>query len=901
MSDTNQIETTFQALLGRSPQPHEVQAYAGLKLAPNELGLQLMASQEFRRRAMLGEFPAGTTQWVCAEIRDGIKLWVDLMDAGVSAGAIADNWEPSETSFVLSILKKRSVFLDVGAHLGWFTVLAAHRVGPEGRVYSFEPRPEIFEHLRASVEDNGYQDRCILRCAALSDRVGTTTIAAFSAEFNSGHAFMVTGDPPTGARLVKDIPTMTLDGLDWDRRIDVIKIDVEGAEAMVARGGRELLRLHRPVIVSELFPRWLRDVSGISPDDFMKFLKELGYQLFELTTHGVGREIHSLKRVQSFDDDYFTNIVALTEEHIDLHLLRPLDGRIEVYEADLARLRSELALEKEAYAQLAEALAQSDANFVTLERETNDRIKRTSRSNTGLAAQVTALTSQVTALTSQASALTAQKTSLTARNAELASQIRFFSKTNGDLVAQLASLHASNIWRAFTVLSRIARRIPVPVRKVLVRGAKLGWWTVTGQLRHRWNDWQQIKRSIDLPAPASQSAPPPPIADPAQELARWSNRRGPIALIVDDRWPEPDRDSGSVDAVNLVRNLVTMGFEVTYAVANDLVQDVRYCESLTALGATPLPESGAAYVQKYIEDNRDMFSLVILTRVSCGGALFELVRNNCLDAKIIFNTVDLHFLREQRAAQLTGNQAEIERANRTRDREEWLVGHADLTIVVSDTEREILSASVPRAPVLHLPLTRDIIPPTAPFSVRKGIGFVGGFAHMPNLDAVCWFLAEIWPLVRKRCPDLTFVIVGSNLPEGVAKQEDGVIYRGPVDDLHAWFETLLMSVAPLRIGAGSKGKVASSLASGLPCVLTVIAAEGMNLADGQNVLVADTPNAFADKVVALASDQALWQRLSAGALMLAQQQLSHHANLQRLHDALIKIGVPVPNEVSRAF
>jgi FkbM family methyltransferase len=824
------MEIAFQALLGRAPLPHEVDAYAALEGSPKELGLRLMTSQEFRRRAQLGEFPAGATRWVCAEIRDELKLWVDLMDAGVSAGAIADNWEPAETNFILSILKKGGCFLDIGAHLGWFTVLAAHRVGPEGRVYAFEPRQKIFNYMRASVEANGFQERCVLRCAALSDKIGTTSMAAFSAEFNSGHAFMVMGERPEGASMVEDIPTLTLDGLEWDRKIDLLKIDVEGAEAIVLKGGRTLLQRDRPVIVSELFPRWLRNVSGVTADEFLKLLKESGYRLFELTPHGVGREIQTLSKAQLFSEEYFTNIVGLTEEHIAEYLLRPLDGRL-----------------------------------------------------TAQAGQVAQLEEEVTRLRREAEKLAAHAGRLVERNDMLA--------------AQLAALRSSSIWRACMALARLASHVPVPLRRFLVRRAKLGWWGVTGQLPRRWSQYRQFRRDGGAVA-ASHATLPPQVENPDIELAHWADRRGPVALVVDHCWPEPDRDSGSVDAVNLVRHLLAMGFEVVYASAGDLVQAPRYREELVALGVTALPGTGAAFVRKYIEDNRDIFSLVILSRVSCGGALFELVRYNCPDAKIIFNTVDLHFLRESRAAQLSGRQDEAASAERTREREEWLVGQADLTIVVSETEREILAAAVPRAPVLHLPLARDIMPVTAPLQARNRVGFIGGFAHLPNLDAVRWFLAEIWPLVRQQRPDLIFSIAGSGLPDDTVRPEDGVEYVGAVDDLNGWFETLLTSVAPLRIGAGAKGKVASSLANGVPCVVSAVAAEGMGLTDGETALIAATPEAFAGRILALAADDALRQELSAGGLAFARARFSQQSNLLRLHEALIKLNVPVPKEMA---
>ncbi|GBQ19221.1 hypothetical protein AA12717_0177 [Gluconacetobacter sacchari DSM 12717] len=942
MSDSNQIETIFQALLGRAPLPHEVQAYESLQESPQVLGLRLMESREFRRRAVLGAFSAGATQWVCAEIRDGLRIWADLMDVGVSAGAIADNWEPAETAFILSILRKGGTFIDIGAHIGWFTILGAHKVGPEGRVYAFEPRPAIFERLRASVEANGFQDRCILHCAALSDTAGTVSMATFSREFNSGHAVMVSGTIPEDASLVEDIPTIVLDGLAWDRRIDLIKIDVEGAEALVLRGGRALLLRDRPIIVSEFFPMWLRKVSLVSPDEFMTFLKGLGYRVFELASHGIGREIHALERNRSFDEDYYTNIVALTDAHIDQYLLRPLDGRVQAYEAalarlegeahaheaELARLRAERTAEQAAHeaearaheAELVRLRAECAAERVVREGEARVHEAALAQLRAGQdaerAGRETILEGLKAELAAEKAAYARQAETLAQREAELQglqgrteNRVQQIARENSALMAQLRTLHeqkaalaaqsealqASNIWRACMVLMRVGRRVPAPVRKLSVRSAKLGWWSATGQLPQRWRAWQQIRRRGGLTVVAPQPALPAPVADPAGELARWAGRRGPVALIVDDRWPEPDRDSGSLDAVNLIRNLISMGFEVVFGVASDLIQDERYRDGLAALGVRLVPQNGSAQVQRYIEENRDVFTLVILVRFNCGGALFELVRYNCPDARIIFNTVDLYFLREQRAALLSGDRDALEQAGRTRDREEWLVGHADLTIVVSETEKEILSTAVPRAPVLLQPLVRDIVPPAAPFSARRGVGFVGGFAHQPNLDAIRWFLAEIWPLVRRQCPDLTFSIVGSHLPDGIARPEDGVTYLGPIDDLHAWFETLRASVAPLRFGAGAKGKVASSLASGLPCVLSTVAAEGMNLVDGENVLIADTPEMFADRVVALASDEGLWQRMSAAALDMARQQFSHQANRRGLHEALIKMGVPVPD------
>jgi glycosyltransferase involved in cell wall biosynthesis len=455
--------------------------------------------------------------------------------------------------------------------------------------------------------------------------------------------------------------------------------------------------------------------------------------------------------------------------------------------------------------------------------------------------------------------------------------------------------------RAASVLYRTAVRLPKRVRKQFVIGAKIAWWTFTGQLPSRWQAWKKNRQSVSIYSIEESIESRNETISPQRDEKRWINRIGPVVLIVDDRWPEPDRDSGSMDAMNLVRNLYAMGFEIAYAVASDINQDVRYRDDLTAAGARPLNQNGFASIQKYISDNGQMFSLVILTRVTCGGALFEHVKYYCPDAKVIFNTVDLHFLRELRAAKLAGDKQAIDLANQTRDREEWLVSQVDLTIVVSEAEQGLLATSVPRAPVIHLPLNRKITLPSATFSARNGVGFVGGFNHLPNIDAINWFLNEIWPLVRRVRPDLMFSIAGSNLPQGIARKSDNVDYLGPVVDLHAWFETLIMSVAPLRIGAGAKGKVASSLASGLPCVLTTVAAEGMNLIDGENVLVADTPELFADRIIELVGDEGVWKRLSVGALKSMEKQLSDKNNFIILNEAIIKLGVPVPNTKSSSM
>ena len=367
----------------------------------------------------------------------------------------------------------------------------------------------------------------------------------------------------------------------------------------------------------------------------------------------------------------------------------------------------------------------------------------------------------------------------------------------------------------------------------------------------------------------------------------------PVVLIVDDRCPEPDRDSGSVDAVNMITGLIQMGWHVVFATRTKRPQDPRYMADLRALGVRPVTTEDAPDLIHFIERYGVLVDLFVLSRVGAGGVYLELIRHNCPTAKVVFNTVDLHYIREARAARLSGDPAALDAAERTRDREEALVARSDLTLVVSSIEEEILHASVPGCRTLVLPLARDIHPPRAGFAERAGIGFIGGFEHQPNIDAIRHFLADVWPLVHAADPSIRFEIVGSALPDGVLDGVPGdVRYLGTLDSIDGWLESLRMTVAPLRIGAGAKGKVASSLCAGVPCVLSAVAAEGMDLEDGRDVRVAADPAAMAAAIVRLHSDPAEWARLSAGGLAFARARLSVANYKETLRGGIVGMDLP---------
>jgi Glycosyl transferases group 1 len=464
-----------------------------------------------------------------------------------------------------------------------------------------------------------------------------------------------------------------------------------------------------------------------------------------------------------------------------------------------------------------------------------------------------------------------------------------FESAVSDLQHQLAVIESSTIWRLTRPLCRLGAVIPAPMRRNGMRAARVLWWAATFQLSTRWRLWQAAQaqraaqRAVQQARAGSASDP-----SPGGRLPRGP-QRAPMALVIDYRWPQPDRDSGSIDVMRMVSALLDLGFRVVFSANSDYPDASADRARLARHGVRCLP--AGAEIERFLCQEGGTLDLCVLTRVFGGGAYLEAVSRYCPTVPIVFNMVDLHFLRAEREAQLRGDQKGLALSKRTRMREELVASRADATIVVSDHESALLAAALPEAYIVQLPLAREINRPQAGFAARRGIGFIGGFAHAPNVDALRYFFAEIWPLVLREMPECEFEIVGAALPTELLMGVPGRLrYLGHVPDIGPWFESIRVTIAPLRFGAGAKGKIASSLAAGVPCVATAVGVEGMALTHGVNVLTADDPAAFAAHVRDACTNPALWQKLSDSAIEYATAELSIGAWTRRLRETLWTIG-----------
>ncbi|MCE7031121.1 glycosyltransferase [Lysobacter sp. GX 14042] len=338
---------------------------------------------------------------------------------------------------------------------------------------------------------------------------------------------------------------------------------------------------------------------------------------------------------------------------------------------------------------------------------------------------------------------------------------------------------------------------------------------------------------------------------------------GRTVLVVDALTPRPDRDSGSLRLVNLMRLLRSEGAHVVFAAA-DRAHDGGYTTALQRLGVEAWHAPQMAGWPAWLREHGARFDVALVGRHYVMREMLPLLRRHAPQAKLVFDSVDLHYLRERRGAEVSGDTGALRAAGRTRALELDVIDRSDLTLVVSAVERELLRTDAPDARVEVLSNLHEPGGPGLPLAQRRDVMFVGGFRHPPNVDAVLWFVEEVWPRVLARQPGLRFHCIGGDVPQPIARlgARPGVTIHGHVPDLTPWLEGCRVAVAPLRYGAGVKGKVNQPMAHGLPVVATNCAVEGMHLVPGVDVMLGGEADEFAAAVLQLVTDDALWQRLS---------------------------------------
>jgi FkbM family methyltransferase len=292
------VEWAYRLFLDREPESAErVAEKAATWQTTRQLRVDFMTSEEFRvKNPDLALTNQPTT--VIKEIAPGLRLYVDLSDQVVGMGIVRGTYEAEEIDFVRRHLRPGDTALDVGANVGLFTIHMADAVGARGRVHSFEPYAPVADLLARSVAENRFEARVELVRAAASDRTGWIQLFAGEDSLNHAGSFLLPGgEVPEVPGMVLEVATVALDAHPVQRPVSLIKIDVEGAEALAFRGADHLLRQDRPLVLAELNPSQLARVSQVSPEQLLAEMAQRGYDCRTLSGARVPRDVDGVLTV----------------------------------------------------------------------------------------------------------------------------------------------------------------------------------------------------------------------------------------------------------------------------------------------------------------------------------------------------------------------------------------------------------------------------------------------------------------------------------------------------------------------------------------------------------------------------------------------------------------------------
>jgi glycosyltransferase involved in cell wall biosynthesis len=327
-------------------------------------------------------------------------------------------------------------------------------------------------------------------------------------------------------------------------------------------------------------------------------------------------------------------------------------------------------------------------------------------------------------------------------------------------------------------------------------------------------------------------------------------------VVFDDLIPTPDLDAGSKRML-LVLHILARHFHTVFVYQRQNANP-RYEQALWDEGVETVD---LIYYKQLLRQHN--FKVAIVSRPEMAQVLFRPLRRIAPKLKIVFDTVDAHYRRLELEYQVTGDPDVLDRAKLYRKIELDLVRESDILWCTSPADEASMIEEMPDKPVAIIPTIHPLHDRGLKFDERSGLLFVGSFNHRPNSDGVEFFVEQVLPLIRRELPEVSFDVVGNNAPNKIQEYASEVVrIHGYVPDLEPLLYSRRVFVAPLRFGAGVKGKIGDALSYGLPVVTTDVGAEGMGFESGKQILIGNTPEEFAKAVITVYRNEQLWQSLS---------------------------------------
>lgn len=338
-------------------------------------------------------------------------------------------------------------------------------------------------------------------------------------------------------------------------------------------------------------------------------------------------------------------------------------------------------------------------------------------------------------------------------------------------------------------------------------------------------------------------------------------------LVMDNHVPHYDQDAGGRCTYEYLKLFLELGLRIVFI--GDYRRDEPYTSELEQMGIIVLyGEWHKRNFTQWLKENGKYIEYAYLNRPYVARPVIDDIRKYS-QAKIIYFAHDLHFLREYRQYQVENNPRMLVASEKSKKMEYEIFDKTDVIYVVGSYEQEYLQKEFPQKIIRNIPLflaenSKYESCAKNSFEETRDIMFVGGFKHTPNLDAMQWFINEIFPVVVEKIPDIKLYVVGSNPPYSLRRiTNPNIIVTGFVSDeeLRDYYKRIRLVVAPLRYGAGIKGKIIEAMLNRTPVITTSIGAEGLPDVEGK-IMVVDREDDFAERVAKVYENKLLWEHRS---------------------------------------
>ena len=360
-------------------------------------------------------------------------------------------------------------------------------------------------------------------------------------------------------------------------------------------------------------------------------------------------------------------------------------------------------------------------------------------------------------------------------------------------------------------------------------------------------------------------------------------------LIIGHTWPEPNTTAAGVRMLQLIELFLEQQWTITFAATAD---KTPYSENLKARGIEEVDiqlndSNFDSFVTKLNPD------IVVFDRFLTEEQFGWRVREHCPNALCVLDTEDLHFLRSYRQQNSSETIDErIYEADLTK-REIASIYRCDVSLIISEVEKELLETTfhIPSSILQYTPLfiSEMTLETIQSFENRQHFVFFGNFLHKPNVDAVLYLYTELWPSVKKQLPDAEIHIYGAYAPKQILQLHNpkkGFVIKGWVLDLDDALNRYRVLLAPLRFGAGLKGKLIKAMTYGLPFVTTPIGAEGILSKEEYRNSVATPTEKIAKYTIELYKTPSLWTLKQKEGFQLVKERFDKSQHQEALLEKL---------------